>query len=399
VPTTSTEHRPLPLPVSRQHRRTHSVVCLTARLTNSPDSPQLTINLAGTASADSAKPATSAPTADSIELNRIAIGKSARNEAAEFTVDEVRLYSKLHGFELPSGYRFVELHVTLKNILPEQKVFIPEKGAAHPASWVGTGKVRGRTVTAIPPYLITNLRNHVFLRWNDSAEVPLSSLSLLDPAPLFLPTIPPSSCNPARRSPAASFSSCRARISSRRHCTFYDTAYAHLDLALVGPLAARPSALTALPAKATAQLYATPSRSPSSAAADSPEPVAASPPARRTSSAPSSSGSNRACRRCSPCKPTESFDLLVGTDKGPLSTPHAPAHRPAARRSLPPASLAPGSHNRFSAALLPARRTRRRAVRALCQNEDQGRRHPSRRRCRSTFRPRPSTPRPASPSQ
>ncbi len=334
-----------PLPVSANTAE-HSVGCLTARLTNSPDSPQLTINLAGTASADSAKPATSAPTADSIELNRIAIGKSARNEAAEFTVDEVRLYSKLHGFELPSGYRFVELHVTLKNILPEQKVFIPEKGAAHPASWVGTGKVRGRTVTAIPPYLITNLRNHVFLRWNDSAEVPLSSLSLLDPAPLFLPDDPSVLVQPGTPLTGRLVFLVQGTNLQQASLHFYDTAYAHLDLALVGPLAARPSALTALPAKATAQLSDTFTLS-FLGAADSPEPVAGVSPGKTNVFRTVQLGLESRVQALLAVQPTESFDLLVGTDKGPLSTPLAPLTDLLPGGLYRPASLAPGSHNRF----------------------------------------------------
>ncbi len=319
-------------------------------MNNSPDTPQLTFNLPGavpsghTGSATPSQAATGAT--DSLELNRIPIEKAARNEAAEFTVHELRLYSKLHGFELPSNQRFVELHVTLKNILPEQQVFIPEQGAAHPANWVGSGKVRGKTVVAVPPYLVPNLRNHLFLRWNDSAEVPLSSLSLLDPAPLFLPDDPSVLVQPGAPLTGRLVFLVQGTNLQQASLHFYDTAYSHLDLALVGPLAARPAALTALPTKAGAQL--------SDAFtvnyldhADSPDAIAGVAPGQTNLFRTVQLGLESRVQALLAVQPPESFDLLLGTDKGPLSTPLAPLTDSLPGGLYRPASLAPGSHNRF----------------------------------------------------
>ena len=333
-----------PLPVSASTAE-HSVGCLTATINNSAAEPKLTINLPSSTPSRGAEPSTR-PSTDSIELNRIPIGKTGRNEAAEFTVDEVRLYSKLHGFELPATHRFVELHVTLKNILPEQKVFIPEKGAAHPASWVGTGKVRGKTVTATPPYLVPNLRNHVFLRWNDSAEVPLSALSLLDPAPLFLPDDPSVLVQPGTPLTGRLVFLVQGTNLQQASLHFYDTAYAHLDLALVGPLAPRPAALTALPTRATAQLSDA-FKIDYLGHADSPEPVAGVAPGTPNVFRTVQLGLESQVQALLAVQPTESFDLLVATDKGPLSTPLAPLTDLLPGGLYRPASLAPGSHNRF----------------------------------------------------
>jgi len=333
-----------PLPVSASTAE-HSVGCLTATINNASDSPLLTSNLPSADPSRGATPSTR-PSTDSIELNRIAIGKSARNEAAEFTVDEVRLYSKLHGFELPATHRFVELHVTLKNILPEQKVFIPEQGAAHPAAWVGTGKVRGRTVTAIPPYLVPNLRNHVFLRWNDSTEVPLSAISLLDPAPLFLPDDPSILVQPGVPLTGRLVFLVQGTNLQQASLHFYDTAYSHFDLALVGPLAARPASLTALPTKATAQLSDAFTLS-FLGAADSPDAVAGVSPGKTNVFRTVQLSLESRVQALLTVQPTESFDLIVGTDKGPLSTPLAPLTDLLPGGLYRPASLAPGSHNRF----------------------------------------------------
>lgn len=340
-----------PLPVSGATAE-HSVGCLTAKLNNSPDAPLLTINLSGTVPSstapDNRPPSTGhgLPSTDSTELNRIPIERSARNDAVEVTVHEARIYSRLHGFDLPPTHRFVELAVTLKNILPEQKVFIPEQGAAHPASWVGTGKVRGRTVTAVPPYLVPNLRNHVFLRWNDSTEAPLSSLSLLDPAPLFLPDDPSVLVQPGTPLTGRLVFLVQGANLQQASLHFYDTAYSHLDLALVGPLAARPAALAALPTKATAQLSDAFTIS-FLGAADSPDPVAGVSPGKTNVFRTVQLGLESRVQALLAVQPAESFDLLVGTDKGPLSTPLAPLTDVLPGGLYRPASLAPGSHNRF----------------------------------------------------
>ncbi|HLP00753.1 MAG TPA: hypothetical protein VK163_01920, partial [Opitutaceae bacterium] len=127
---------------------------------------------------------------------------------------------------------------------------------------------------------------------------------------------------------------------------FYDTAYGHFDLALVGPVATRPAALTALPTRATAQL------SESFAlhllgATDSPEPVAGTAPGKGNLFRSVQLGLDSQVQALLNVQPAASFDLLLGTDKGPLSTPLAPLTDALPGGLYRPASLAPGSHNRF----------------------------------------------------
>jgi Mg-chelatase subunit ChlD len=336
-----------PLPVSASTAE-HSVGCLTATITNTADEPKLAINLPGAApsspTTDNRPPSTGS--ADSLELNRIPIEKSAKNEAAEFTVHEARLYSKLHGFDLPASHRFVELHVTIKNVLPEQQIVIPDKGAAHPAAWVTSGKLRGKTVVARPPYLIPDLRHHVFLRWNDSAELPPSALSVLDPAPLFLPDDPSLLVQPGAAIDGRLVFLVQGTNLQQASLHFYDTAYRHFDLALVGPLAVRPAALATLPTSATAQLSDTFALQ-FLGSADSPDAVAGVAPGKGNVFRTLQLNLESRVQALLNVQPAASFDLLLGTDKGPLSTPLAPLTDLIPGGLYRPASLAPGSHNRF----------------------------------------------------
>ena len=338
-----------PLPVSG-FTAEHSVGCLTATIKNSDTAPQLSINLPGATGSPALSTVNSPPStgsaADSTELNRIPIDRSARNEAAEFTVHEARIYSRLHGFDLPATHRFVELAVTLKNILPVQAVVIPDKGAAHPAAWVTTGKLKGRTVTMAPPYLIPDLRHHLFLRWNDSAEYAPSALSTLDAEPLFLPDDPSVLAHPGQPLTGRLVFLVQGTNLQQASLHFYDTAYGHFDLALVGPLAPRPAALAALPQQATAQLSDTFAIN-LLGSSDSPDPVATVAPGKGNLFRTVQLGFESNVQALLTVQPSASMALLVGTAKGPLSTPLAPLTDVIPGGLYRPASLAPGSHNRF----------------------------------------------------
>jgi len=300
-------------------------------------------------------PRRSATVADSIKLNRIPLGCTAKNDAVELAVHEARFYKRLHGMDAPDGHRFVELDVTLKNILPTQKVFIPDKGATHPAAWVGTGHAKGRTVTAVPAYLIPDLRHHLFLRWNDSAEVPPSELSVLDPEPLFLPADPSLLVPPdaPRRGRLVFLVEGEGMEQASLH--LYDTAYSHFDLALVGKLSPRPAALASLPTVAEGKLSETFNLR-LLGHADSAAAVRGVAPGPGNLFRTVQLGFDSQVQALLALDPPERFGLVVATDKGPVGVPLAPLTDLLPGGLYQPASLAPGSHNRFQQLYcLPAR--------------------------------------------
>ncbi len=338
----------LPLPPVTE---TLGVGCLTATLHALPTGQYAVLPSAAGADAtpgDSADPAGSlgpaAPT--SIEHNRMNLGVAARNDAVEIAATEIRLYSRLHGIEAPVDHRFVEVHVTFTDVLPAQKIVIPDKGAAHPASWVTTGKIKGRTVTAVPPYLIPDVAHHLFLRWNDGTEYAPSLVSVLDPEPLFLPGDPSLLVNPGTPRTGRLVFLVAGENLRQASLHLYDTAYAHCDLALVGPLKPRPAALTALPTVATGKLSDTFALH-LLGAADSATPLGGVDPGKANRFRTVQLGFESQVQALLALDPASRFELLLGTDRGPFATPLAPLTDLVPGGLFRPASLAPGSHNRF----------------------------------------------------
>jgi Mg-chelatase subunit ChlD len=333
---------PLPKPAVLEET---GVGCLTVTVSDTPSYALPTASAASGATGEGAASAIAGP-ASAIELNRIALGVAAKNEAVELVVHEARLYQRLHGMDAPQDQRFLELAVTLKNILPPQKVFIPDQGATHPAAWVGTGKAKGRTVVAVPAYLIPDLRHHLFLRWNDSAELPPSSLSMLDTEPLFRPDDPSVLVPPDR--PRAGRLVFLVPDEGMRQASLhlYDTAYRHFDLPLVGPLAPRPAPLATLPTLAEGKLSETFTLR-LLGHTDSPAPVRGIEPGPGNLFRTVQLGFDSQVQALLDVNPSERFELVAATDKGPVGVPLTPLTDLLPGGLFRPASLAPGSHNRF----------------------------------------------------
>ncbi len=338
---------PLPVP---EFTAEHSVGSLRAVITQGAPQEAATEALASMPPAPgTALPGTGATAAGAgdgaRELNRIPIGATGHNEAVEITVHEARIYSRLHGLDLPNTHRFVELVLTLKNVLPEQQVFVPAKGAAHPANWV-SGNPAGKTVRMIPPYLIPDIRNHLFLRWNDGAEAPPSILSVLDPEPLFLPDDPSVLVSPDSPREARVVFLVPEPNLRQASLHLYDTSYKHMDLALVGPLVPRDAALVDMPAKASGALSDTFVLH-LLGHADSPGPLHGVDPLKENLFRTVQLRFDSKMQALVNLQPAASFDLLIGTDKGPLATPLAPVTDWLPGGLYRDSSVAPGSRNRF----------------------------------------------------
>ncbi|HQF38053.1 MAG TPA: VWA domain-containing protein [Opitutaceae bacterium] len=338
---------PLPLPPVTE---TLGVGCLTATLHAQPTGEYAAMPAPAESAAEtgtSTNGTAAAPGAPAaLEHNRMKLEATARNDAVEIAVAEVRLYSRLHGIEAPVGHRFVELHLTFTDILPAQQVVIPDKGAAHPANWVATGKLKGRTVTAVPPYLIPDVAHHLFLRWNDGTEHPPSPVSVLDPEPLFLPGDPSLLVNPGQPRTGRLVFLVGGENLKQASLHLYDTAYKHCDLPLVGPLAPRPKPLTALPTVATGKLSETFVLH-LLGSADSAAPLGGVAPGERHLFRTVQLGFESQVQALLALDPAARFELLLGTAEGPLATPLAPLTDLLPGGLYRPASLAPGSHNRF----------------------------------------------------
>ncbi|HNV69429.1 MAG TPA: hypothetical protein PKO06_07030, partial [Candidatus Ozemobacteraceae bacterium] len=236
-----------PFPPSARQRPL-SVGCLQVS-TRSPTVPQSTLSPTGTAPGAKGSKART----ETVEQNRLSIGASGETTAVRLTVTDATILSRLQGIDAGSNRRFVSLRLTLENRLPEQEVTILDGGEMHPSAWV-KGEARGKTVRTVPPYLIPDLHRHLFLRWNDGIEVPVSPASVFLPDPLYNPELPSIMIASGSQVSGQVVFLVDTPHLQTASLHLYDTAWGHLDLPLVGSMTARPRPLSELPTRATGKL-------------------------------------------------------------------------------------------------------------------------------------------------
>ena len=109
----------------------------------------------------------------------VPLGSSGRNDAVEITARDFALAESLGGVRAPSGKLFLVLSLSWKNLLAPQEVVVPEGGSPHPAKWV-RGASAGKAVFMTPPYLVQDMKRHLFLRWGGDTFSPSEGTWLLE---------------------------------------------------------------------------------------------------------------------------------------------------------------------------------------------------------------------------
>ena len=109
----------------------------------------------------------------------VPLGSCGWNEAVEISAREFALAESLGGVRAPSGKLFLVLSLSWKNVLPSQEVVVPEGGSPHPAKWVRGGG-EGKVVVMKPPYLVQDMKRHLFLRWGAEILSPSEGTWLLE---------------------------------------------------------------------------------------------------------------------------------------------------------------------------------------------------------------------------
>jgi Mg-chelatase subunit ChlD len=195
-----------------------------------------------------------APKVTSARL-RLPLKLQGENRACRFTIHDMVLYDTIDGVNAPAKSLFAAFSVELTNILPEQDVVVFPEGSQHPAQWVRSTGREGKVIRAVPPYQISDVRRHLFLRWNSNPGVPCTPAGwLLD-------------------SPLAGFGSHALEVTPGRTATgtlvflvpedqgltngaldFFDTNYGHVTIAIAGTLPPADIAAANLPEKPTGKL-------------------------------------------------------------------------------------------------------------------------------------------------
>ncbi len=180
-------------------------------------------------------------------VKRIPLDVEGQNDAVRIQLDELYLFSRFRGIDARQNQRFVAARMTLTNILPAQKVAIFPAGSVHPASWVGSPPAGVRYAKQVPPYLIRDLASHLTFRWNNGNETRISRLTWIAEEPLMTPRDSAVMVPPGEKVTGTVMFVAEGGELQQASMHFYDTAYGHIDLPLVGAMQERPAELTKLP--------------------------------------------------------------------------------------------------------------------------------------------------------
>lgn len=187
-------------------------------------------------------------------LKRLPLNITAKNKATAIHLNEALSLSRFRGIEAPDHLRFFAVTLEFENILPKQKVAIYPDGANHPAAWVAGGDKPLRYEQQVPTYLIPDIRNHIFLRWNNNRSFPVSEVTWLAQEPLTLPGQEALAIDANNKVKGTLMFMVPSDHMQQSSLHLYDTNYGHIDIPISGILKTGKSDIEALPKKNPAKL-------------------------------------------------------------------------------------------------------------------------------------------------
>ncbi|NLL88197.1 MAG: hypothetical protein GX228_04575, partial [Firmicutes bacterium] len=193
-------------------------------------------------------------TTNDLQTRYIPLDIKASNTAVELTVSGVTVSNYLQGLMAPQGWQFVSVGASLQNILEAQEVIVDTKGSSHPASWMGGGGASGKKEYKVPDYLIPSLSSHLYLGWNNNSMYPVSRASWLAADSLLIPGEMSLTVKPSEPLTGSLVFLVEDQYLSQASLHFYDTAYGHFALDLIGTSRHPEFALETYPAEALMRL-------------------------------------------------------------------------------------------------------------------------------------------------
>lgn len=195
-----------------------------------------------------------APFRDVQITKHIQLSAEAENKAAKIKIQDVFLMKKMAGIQAPRGRQFAVLRLSLENILPEQDVVVKEDGSEHPSSWLKESNANVKTVKKIPPYLIPNLKNHIFINANSEGQGAPSDMTALTEKAMMVPGETSIFVNPGKPVEGTLLFEISDKPITTLSLHFYDTAYGHADIPLIGKIEPRTTEIKDLPKKSPEKL-------------------------------------------------------------------------------------------------------------------------------------------------
>lgn len=195
-----------------------------------------------------------APFRDVQISKQIALDAAGSNSAVRISVRDIFLLRKVAGVQAPNRRQFAVLRLMMENILPEQDVIVAKNGSQHPSAWVKADAGSTSTVRKIPPYLIRDLACHMFLNVNSRGQNPPSELTALTEKALMTPDGHSIFVQPGQPVEGTVLFEIGDEPLASLSLHFYDTAYGHLDVPLIGKIDPLAAALPNLPRSAPVKL-------------------------------------------------------------------------------------------------------------------------------------------------
>ncbi len=158
------------------------------------------------------------------------------NRAVKIELPKAYLFDRLKGMNAGNKNQFLVLDMKLTNQLKSQKVAVLDDSSKHPSGWLNKSNENYSYKEAIPTYKIPNIKNHLFIRVNDSYEVPFYPLTWAIEKPLTqLDELELSVESGEPKEGVLVFKIPNEPIKSLS-LHYYDTAYGHIDLPIIGEM-------------------------------------------------------------------------------------------------------------------------------------------------------------------
>lgn len=142
----------------------------------------------------------------------------------------------------------------MKTFFLKQDVVVKEDGSEHPSSWLKETNANVKTVKKIPPYLIPNLKKHLFINANSEGQSAPSDMTALTEKAMIVPRESSILVQPGKSVEGTLLFEISDKPITSLSLHFYDTAYGHADIPLIGKIEPRTTEIKDLPKKTPEKL-------------------------------------------------------------------------------------------------------------------------------------------------
>jgi len=179
---------------------------------------------------------------------------SGTNKAVKLNIESAIIFNRLKGLRAGHRNRFMVLKLSLENLLKSQKVAVLDNGEKHPSSWINKSNSDYKYMNAIPTYSVPDLRSHLFIRINNSYEMPFDIITWALEKPLVEVDEYKVLVRPKIKKDGVLAFKIPDKPIKNLSLHFYDSAYGHIDIPIIGILKTKKEDIKKLPTESFKKL-------------------------------------------------------------------------------------------------------------------------------------------------